>query len=300
MDRFSGAGYVTVGGARQFVDLNLLTSTPGSYPNALWFNGAQESILAPSLALGIIPSDADNTQLLRSILTIGSAHVTQIASSGVVTSATLSLFQSGLVIINAAGGNLTLSLPTAGLTAGSSIAYEIVRSDSTANSLTITAAGGQTIQLPGGSVGSIGLLALGHLTLRNDTGTVWTATGAEGLTSNGRGTAPAVATSAQGIYLGAGYSGSVSVTSTPKDNGWIMGFGGINHGIAGSAFVSGALNIGGTLMQSDNTTVSKSHIGVLAVIAGVPVTTTYYVTTAADPGIQATYHAGHIFLSNGR
>lgn len=70
MDRFSGTNYVTIGGLRFFVDLNLSTNTPGSFPNALWMNGVQESIMNVVEAGGLVPTDADNTQMLHAIETL--------------------------------------------------------------------------------------------------------------------------------------------------------------------------------------------------------------------------------------
>ena len=74
MDRFSGTGFVTVGGHRQFIDLNIATGA-GSYPNALWFNGSQESIIGIVEAAGLTPTDADNTQLLQAITALANARV---------------------------------------------------------------------------------------------------------------------------------------------------------------------------------------------------------------------------------
>ena len=77
MDRFSGTGFVTVGGHRQFIDLNIATGA-GSYPNALWFNGIQESVIVVVEAAGLTPSDADNTQLLQAIKALLTARSTAV------------------------------------------------------------------------------------------------------------------------------------------------------------------------------------------------------------------------------
>lgn len=76
MDRISGANYFTSGGIRIFIDLNLGTNTPGTFVNALWCNGVQESILGVVTAAGLVPTDADNTQLLHAIQTLGRIKLT--------------------------------------------------------------------------------------------------------------------------------------------------------------------------------------------------------------------------------
>src|SRR5580658_9760228 len=119
MDRFSGANYTLgpvsfpltlVNGAtiRTFRDLNLGTNTAGSFPNALWFTGEQESLLAPVTAIGLTPTDTDNTQLLQAIRTIGANYLTIISAT---PGSALTVAEAGTIQVNAAGGNITIELP---------------------------------------------------------------------------------------------------------------------------------------------------------------------------------------------
>ena len=68
MDRISGANSVLVNGKRMFQDRNAQAGVlAGTFFNALWCNGVQESILAVVGAGGLTPTDSDNTQLLQAV-----------------------------------------------------------------------------------------------------------------------------------------------------------------------------------------------------------------------------------------
>jgi hypothetical protein len=139
MDRISGANYLTLGGIRIFQDLNLSTNTPGTYPNALWFTGAQESILAPVTGTGQTLTDADNTQLFKAIKRIASGNITPVTASG-----TLTADNAGVVFVNATAGAIALALPLAASAGGVPLKIVFVRTDSTANAVTATFQTGDT------------------------------------------------------------------------------------------------------------------------------------------------------------
>ncbi len=67
MDRINSANFDTIGGKRFFRDKNLGTNTAGTTLAALWFNGAQEEILTAIEEAGLVPSSADNTQLMQAL-----------------------------------------------------------------------------------------------------------------------------------------------------------------------------------------------------------------------------------------
>lgn len=82
MDRISAANYATVGGKRVFQDLNLAANQPGTELPAVWHTGAQESIILPVEAAGLVPTDADNTQLLQAIFALPGKNVQVFSASG--------------------------------------------------------------------------------------------------------------------------------------------------------------------------------------------------------------------------
>jgi hypothetical protein len=69
MDRITAVGTALDGnGRRIFQDENLGAGVNGTDVVALWLTGTQESILAPVEHVGLVPTDADNTQLLIAIM----------------------------------------------------------------------------------------------------------------------------------------------------------------------------------------------------------------------------------------
>ena len=138
MDRISAANYAIVGGIRVFQDANLGTATLGTGLNALWHTGVQESVLAPALAVGLTPTDADNTQLLQAIETIAGAHRTAIAANATLTAA-----EAGVIVVNATSGNVAITLPAVA-SVGFAQSFVFVRTDTTVNSVTVAPAGSDT------------------------------------------------------------------------------------------------------------------------------------------------------------
>jgi phage-related tail fiber protein len=93
------------------------------------------------------------------------AHVTSVASG--VTALTVA--NSGLVMVNAAGGNVTINLPAAAALGGLPISYRFVRTDSSANAVTISRAGADTID----GIASVGLHKLGRIDVVGDGISSW-------------------------------------------------------------------------------------------------------------------------------
>ena len=177
MNRISGANFAVASGASPLVapagvavfqDLNLGTNTPGTYPNALWFTGAQESIMAVLAAAGIAPADTDNTQLLAAIRAVPAGrflNVQVFTASGVYTPTP----GTNSVIVTAVGGGGA----GGGAPATGSGAYSVTsggQAGATArgrftagfSGLAVTIGGGG-VPAPGGTGGSGGTSSLGTL-----------------------------------------------------------------------------------------------------------------------------------------
>ena len=107
--------------------------------------------------------------------------------------------------------------------------------------------------------------------------------------------APQVATSAQGVILGASYSGSESVTFTAPVAGYVYAWGTLNLNVVAGATVLCNLVVNGTTVQYDSTELSQSHQAVVAVTAGESVTVALQVSTGANPSVSATYSVGASF-----
>ncbi|MES1977316.1 MAG: hypothetical protein V4451_04725 [Pseudomonadota bacterium] len=129
----------------------------------------------------------------------------------VTATAALTIDQCGTLEVSAAAGNVVLTLPASGLASDEAV-YEITRTDVTANTLTLAAAGADTID------GAANITVLGTIKLRMPAGgTVWRVMSISGATQ-------ALARSALGI------SGFVTgmVMSHDDDTapaGWIMSSG---------------------------------------------------------------------------
>ena len=144
MDRISGPNNVVVGGLRQWQDRNNSTNTLGTFGNALWFNGVQESILDPVTSLGLVPSDADNTQLFQAMRALAGSTLIGISTAGTTT---LTRLHAGIVEVNATAGNVVIDLPTP---TGDGIVYryEFLRIDNTSNTVTVLTPSGTIIDEP--------------------------------------------------------------------------------------------------------------------------------------------------------
>lgn len=74
MDRINGADTIDIGGGRRgFRDENLVTGTAGTVVTALHLNSMQEEVLKVITEAGLVPSDADWTQLWQALQILGLA-----------------------------------------------------------------------------------------------------------------------------------------------------------------------------------------------------------------------------------
>lgn len=170
MDRVSAAGYQTIGGKRFWQNRNLGAGIQGTTFDQVFFSGVQESIVGPIEAVGLTPTDAavgsPDLQLLNAIQILAAGH----SGAPITANTTLTPANAGLVLVNAAGGNVALTLPAAAAANGTPLRFTIVRTDSSANTVTAPLHSGDSLLL--GS-GTITIPGPGFVSLHSDGGTNW-------------------------------------------------------------------------------------------------------------------------------
>lgn len=114
------------------------TGTPATVADQDFFNWLQEEPLAVLVAAGVAPVKGTLNQLLKSLNRLFGGNVTTIAATGAVT-----VDMVGLVLVNAAGGNVILTLPAANALPNAT--YRFVRTDASGNSVTVQRAGGDAV-----------------------------------------------------------------------------------------------------------------------------------------------------------
>jgi hypothetical protein len=143
-----------------FTGGNPATGTPATVPGYEWFNSVQEELLAPVLRAGLTPSAASATQLRQALDRLFGG-----ALRSVTADTELSADDAGLVLVSAAGGPVTLTLPAAAAAGGRPLRITAIRTDDTAATVTIARAGADLIEgetsraLPRG--GRLGLVSDG-------------------------------------------------------------------------------------------------------------------------------------------
>lgn len=110
-------------------------------PGYEWFNGVQEELMALILRGGLTASNADLAQVRKSLDRLfGGGLATYSANT------TLTVDDAGLVLVNASAGARTITLPAANAMGGRPIRFQIEKTDSTANTVTIARGGTDTIE----------------------------------------------------------------------------------------------------------------------------------------------------------
>ena len=142
-------------------------SQPASVPGYEWFNGVQEELIGMILRGGISPSDGDVAQVRKSLDRLFGGGLASFSAN-----TTLTVDNAGLVLVNASGGARTITLPAANALGGRPIRFQIEKTDSSANTVTIQRAGADTIE-GGTSVVLSGQWA--SVALVSDGGTAWMA-----------------------------------------------------------------------------------------------------------------------------
>ncbi|MGE8100285.1 phage tail protein [Pseudomonas fluorescens] len=130
----------------KFVDENVVSGTPGSLIPATWGNSVTQEILTVVAGAGLVPSEVDNTQLLRAMQLIMAkaspmnALVTTVSGSKLLTESEL-----GLVLVNGSAGATTVSLPPSSAALG---VRDVIlrRVDNTGNRLVVQVSGTDTVK----------------------------------------------------------------------------------------------------------------------------------------------------------
>ena len=207
------------------------------------------------------------------------ANVTTVSSSQVLT-----VYNAGLILINAAAGNITITMPAVAGANGVPLPFNFVRLDSSANSVTINAAGSDTFW-PTGSA-SLQIAVSGSLPLAGDGASSW------------RQTSPGM-TQASGI-VGATRNAKMSVATASASSSWSAdelvlesALGGLRYCVANANASINLATIGAGGMDTGTAPVS----GFVA-IYGIynPATTTFSLlaANATSSAVPSVYAGGHM------
>ena len=196
MDRTSALNNIDIGGGRRgYRDRNLVGGLAGTQLAAADRNAIQEEVLAVIEGLGIAASAGSLAQLFMAIKRLGTAN-----GHSITTSRALVVDDAGLILVDATSGNIALTLPLAAAMNGVPIRYRIIRSDSTANTLTVTRTGTDVRVSANGATGAWSIAARGQLILESDGGLGWIETGVQRLVNSQLFTASGTFTVPQAVY----------------------------------------------------------------------------------------------------
>lgn len=118
-----------------------VAAIPATVPGYEWFNGVQEELAALILRSGLTLDASVLDQVRRSLDRLYGG-----AMSSLSANTTLTADSAGLVRVDASGGARTITLPAANAANGRPIALRIVKTDSSANAVTVQRAGTNTIE----------------------------------------------------------------------------------------------------------------------------------------------------------
>ncbi|WP_051609506.1 hypothetical protein [Fodinicurvata fenggangensis] len=138
-----------------------LAGTPATSLSASFFDSIQEEVCRPVERAGISLDGEVYEQLTAAILRLAGTQATALSSN-----TTLGLGHAGLVLVDASGGNVTLTLPPADTLAG--LRYTILRTDDSGNSVSIEPDSGAGDAVAGGTSLTV---ASGQTVILNSDGT---------------------------------------------------------------------------------------------------------------------------------
>jgi hypothetical protein len=165
MDRINGANWIDIGaGRRGFRDRNLAAGQAGTTVTAAWANGVQEELVRAIELCGLTPAAANREQLIQALRRLAGGNTRAITGS-----TTLTADDAGIVLVSAASGALTVTLPAATAAGGRPMRFHLVRTDSTGNAVTIQRAGSDLID----GASSVSLPAGARQTLVCDGVSAW-------------------------------------------------------------------------------------------------------------------------------
>lgn len=114
---------------------------PATIPGYEWFNSVQEELAGIVLRAGLALDGADQAQVRKALDRLHGGGL-----RGVTANTTLTADDAGVVLVNAAGGNVTVTLPAAAAANGRPLRLVLARTDTSANTVTIQRAGSDTIE----------------------------------------------------------------------------------------------------------------------------------------------------------
>jgi hypothetical protein len=137
MHRIDGPGHA----ANMFTEGDPGTGVPRTIVTDDWANAVQEELIAVILSAALALDKPTNTQLRQALRRLFGGNVTTVVFAD--SPKTLTADNAGLVLLNAAGGNLVINLPAANVFGA--LRFLLVRTDATANTVTVNRAGADTI-----------------------------------------------------------------------------------------------------------------------------------------------------------
>lgn len=186
---------------------------PATIPGFEWFNGVQEELAYVIEQAGLVLSDADNTQLRAAIARLAARGVTTVTGVAGGTTRALTIADSGLVLVDAAAGPVTLNLPAA--TGNGGLRYDIVRVDTSTNAVAVAPNGTDTVA----GAPSLSATASERLTLVGDGVSDWARTDVGAALNLGKATADAAEAVAGSVLSGAMLASGALVEYGSNANG---------------------------------------------------------------------------------
>ena len=163
----NGQNSVAVNGVNEFQAANPAAGVPnGTELTYNWFNDVQGELLNVLAAAGVPQAQNTPTQVLEAIKRLFGGNRLLVTASG-----TLSADNAGLVVINAAAGPVTMTLPAAAGAGGAPLKFIFIRTDTSTNAVTVQDAGSDT-DAPGDAT-SEPVLAGSPLWIESDGVSVW-------------------------------------------------------------------------------------------------------------------------------
>ena len=147
MDRTNGANYILdANGHRIRRGKNVATGTAGTTIDPNYENDLQEELIGGFIEdLGEVPTTGAQRQLRQALYRLFGGNITVVSTTQALTAD-----NSGLVIVNANAGDVTLTMPSAAAANGKIMRFKFVRTDTSAHVVNIAYAASEVSQ-PGGA-----------------------------------------------------------------------------------------------------------------------------------------------------
>lgn len=282
MDRTTALNHIDIGGGRRgHRNRNTAAGQPGTQIDAVFMNALQEELLALVEGIGLTPNAADTQQVWQAVRRMSGAVIRSLTATAALNG------DDGVVFITAAAGNVVLTLPPAnahsGAVAGaariSSQRLLIVRTDTSANTVTLQRAGSDAL---GAGTATSYLLGVGErLAIQSDAGAWWllnsnmTGQRTQVFSADGTFTAPAWVTQVHAEAIGGGGGGGGNTTQGGGGGGGGGGYaagtvnvtGGQAIAVTRGAGGAGGVNNGGSAAANSGGNGGSSSFG-SAVVAG--------------------------------